>query len=162
MTGRKTCSVCFDIRAKKKKYIPKTKKTRMCEICGKEFKTWTSTQRYCSKKCRSIAYIPPMQVTPEVKDRAARGSMTELLVCVELMGKGYEVFRNMSPAGSCDLVVLREGRLLRVECKTTTLNIKTNHWSIPSFDMEKCDVVAILISSGLRYLDSKTRATIDL
>lgn len=49
------------------------------------------------------------------------GAVSELLVAADLMSKGYEVFRALSPASSCDLAILKNGALLRVEVRTMTL-----------------------------------------
>lgn len=44
-----------------------------------------------------------------------KGALNELIVIVDLLTKGYDVFRAISPAASCDLAILKEGKLLRVE-----------------------------------------------
>jgi hypothetical protein len=43
------------------------------------------------------------------------GAMGELLVTYDLMSKGWEVFRSVSPSSTCDLIALKDRRLLRVE-----------------------------------------------
>ena len=43
------------------------------------------------------------------------GAEGELRVTVDLMGKGYEVYRAMSPSASVDLIVLKDSKALRVE-----------------------------------------------
>jgi hypothetical protein len=46
------------------------------------------------------------------------GAVAELLVAADLLKRGYEVFRAVSQACSCDLAVLKNGALLRVEVRT--------------------------------------------
>lgn len=46
------------------------------------------------------------------------GAISELLAAAALMAEGFQVFRALSPACSCDLVVLVNGRLCRVEVRT--------------------------------------------
>ncbi len=44
--------------------------------------------------------------------------MSELLVSVDLMKKGYSVFRSISPACFCDLIAIKEGEIMKVEVRT--------------------------------------------
>jgi hypothetical protein len=41
-----------------------------------------------------------------------------MVAAVDLMKRGYEVFRALSPACSCDLIALAGGRSLRIEVRT--------------------------------------------
>src|SRR5260370_37710101 len=45
------------------------------------------------------------------------GASYELFVAAELIQKGFDVFRNLSPNGPADLVVYKDGHLLRVQVK---------------------------------------------
>jgi len=46
------------------------------------------------------------------------GAVGELKTVVDLMSRGFEVFRAVSPAASCDLIALKEGKSVRVEVRT--------------------------------------------
>jgi len=46
------------------------------------------------------------------------GAIGELLVAADLLQKGYHVFRAQSPSCPCDLAILKDNRLLRVEVRT--------------------------------------------
>ena len=52
--------------------------------------------------------------------RSTRGAISELTVSANLMARGYEVFRALSPSASCDLIALKDGEVLRVEVRTGT------------------------------------------
>jgi len=41
--------------------------------------------------------------------------MGELMVSLDLMKKGYQIFRGMCPTCTCDLIAIKDGRLYRVE-----------------------------------------------
>lgn len=71
--------------------------------------------------------------------------MSELSVCVDLMAKGYEVFRAESPHCSCDLVVLDGGRPIRIEVKSGYRR-KDGEIGVPtsSLDPTKYDVLAVV------------------
>lgn len=78
--------------------------------------------RYCSRECRR-------QHSKELADSLGRtlpgqpkgniGAYSELLVALDLMRRGYHVFRAVGPHGPFDLVAWRKDTgLLRVEVKT--------------------------------------------
>ena len=45
------------------------------------------------------------------------GAAAELMVAADLIDRGFDVFRNLSPNGPIDLVVLAGGKLYRVQVK---------------------------------------------
>ena len=46
-----------------------------------------------------------------------KGAETELRICADLISRGWEIFRAVSPATSCDLVGRTpRGQLVRIEC----------------------------------------------
>lgn len=50
---------------------------------------------------------------------ATTGALAELVVAADLLRRGFEVYRAVSPAAKSDLVIVRDGRILRVQVKTT-------------------------------------------
>lgn len=48
---------------------------------------------------------------------SAKGAWGESLVCANLLERGYEVFRSISPGSPCDLIAMRGDLLLRVEVR---------------------------------------------
>jgi hypothetical protein len=46
------------------------------------------------------------------------GAIHELLVCADLMRCGYSVYRALSPAEKCDLLAIKDGKMVRVEVTT--------------------------------------------
>jgi len=38
-------------------------------------------------------------------------------VCIDLMDKGYEIFKNVCQDGSCDLVAIKDGKIYRVKAR---------------------------------------------
>lgn len=79
--------------------------------------------------------------TPQ--NRSAVGTAAELIVCVDLMKRGFEVFRAISHTCSCDIVILRDGILQRVEVKTSYrwANGKTT-CALPANQRGRHDVLA--------------------
>lgn len=46
------------------------------------------------------------------------GAASELLAATDLIQNGFDVFRNLSPNGPCDLIAMKDGVLLRIEVKS--------------------------------------------
>ena len=46
------------------------------------------------------------------------GAIQELRVCIDLMAKGYDVYRAISPSAPFDLAIWRHGKLITVEVKS--------------------------------------------
>ena len=85
-----------------------------CAVCGK-LKTGVHGQKYCNQKCQDKMYkIRRVWNVPT----GTVGAIQELRVGADLLMKGYEVFRAMSPCASCDLMILKDKKMLRVEVRT--------------------------------------------
>lgn len=69
-----------------------------------------------------------------------------MLVCAELLKRGYSVFRSVSPAACCDLILLDgNGGMIRVEVKTAyKLKTGTIQCALPKHQQGKHDVLAMV------------------
>lgn len=79
------------------------------------------------------------------------GAIGELRVSVDLLRLGYEVFRAISATASCDLAVLQNGRLLRVEVRT---GYESRHSGKITGNFEKqfrADILAIALPDRIVY-----------
>jgi hypothetical protein len=95
-------------------YIPHPfRKKRNCKTCKKEFITKSVNHFYCSE-CKKEYFRTGTDGIPS----STVGAISEILVSADLLKKGYEVFRAMSPSCSCDLAVLKDGKLKRIEVRT--------------------------------------------
>jgi hypothetical protein len=84
------------------------------------------------------------------------GALQELRVSVDLMIRGYEVFRALSPSCSCDLMVLNGNKMLRIEVRTAYENPQTGHLGFPrsrseKFGMSLTDHYALALSDKIVY-----------
>lgn len=90
-----------------------------CQGCSTEFEhpaqTWN--QKYCSAECRKIS-TGASEGTRLTLNCGNMGALSELLVCADLLKRGYEVFRAVSPSCSCDLIALKNKVCMRVEVRT--------------------------------------------
>lgn len=76
-------------------------------------------------------------------------AISELRVSVDLLAKGYEVFRALSPSCSCDLTVMKNGELLRIEVRTAYRGKSNN--IITSRSRFKADHFALVLPSEIVY-----------
>lgn len=95
---------------------------KTCVNCGEKLKT--NRTKFCSGICytkfrlKNYRTINPYSGLPT----ATIGSISELRVSIDLMGKGYHVFRAHSPSCPCDLVAFKEDGVLMIEVRTAHIN----------------------------------------
>lgn len=71
---------------------------------------------YCSSRCRlSVANIGR-----PIVERKHVGTLSLMMVCTDLVKRGYEVFTAISPHGVCDAVAIKGRLTLRIEVTTGT------------------------------------------
>lgn len=79
------------------------------------------------------------------------GAISELLVSVDLMNRGFNIFRSLSPHAPCDLVATRGEGTFRIEVKTGIIN-EEGRIEQPTFRAKKLhkafDVLAVVCRNG--------------
>lgn len=103
------------------------------------------TQQSVAVGCMNPAILTinrRIEVNPSV-DGQVRGAIGELLVASDLLSRGYEVFRPLCAASSCDLAYIRDGHLVRVEVKFIT-GTTVRLWR----NLGKFDVLALVYGDG--------------
>jgi Holliday junction resolvase-like predicted endonuclease len=131
----------------------------VCKVCGKSF-TGNYGSRYCSDECRNLNLRETVGRFSTSFGRSATetGTISELYACLDLMKKGYDVFRAVSGGQFCDLIAYKNNKFYRVEVRTgyrgsngkITFPRKRDEWVIK-------DIYAVYISSDdvVVYLDTK-------
>lgn len=127
--------------------------SRSCLRCDALFSTGRQTQVYCSLDCRNTVTRNAWRELnpPSGLATATTGAISELVIAVDLMKSGYSVFRALSPACHCDLAVLRDGKLCRVEVKTAYLSA-TGKITYPAPLSDRYDVLALVRNDHIEYL----------
>lgn len=106
------------------------------------------------------------------------GRLGEAKIVAHLVAQGYEVYSPLFGNTSCDLIVLRDNTIFRVECKSTgtsrngkyevqlrsTRHNKTKN-TVRKFDGTKSDILAIYLEPEdtvhlLKSLDYDGRSTV--
>lgn len=100
--------------------VPHFTVTRLCVRCSVKFFPANKQSLYCSRACRNAAGND----RNSFKSRhpglptATVGAIGKMQVCADLLSKGYEVFRAVSASCSCDIAILKDGKMLRIEART--------------------------------------------
>ena len=123
------------------------KKIVTCKECGKEF-IGSKTSLYCSKDCCRKQYITNRQYP--LTSSGTTGAIQELRVAVDLMSKGYEVYRAVSPSSSCDLIALLEGEIYTIEVRTAYIT-KQGRLVYPARNIRAKNLVLVLSDRILYY-----------
>jgi len=136
-----------------------------CETCGEIFTPKRNCQRFCSLKCRQSAQFNRFSAqtgSPRKLDVpcGTTGAMHELLVCADLMSKGYHVFRAQSPHSPCDVIAMIDGVVYKIEI-TTGYKRNDGGYSYPKKnDRYDYDVMAVVFHDGdVIYLESGVSGT---
>lgn len=129
---------------------------KTCEVCNLDYTPKKNYQRFCSVPCREKHYsknIGWVKSNSIGLPTGTVGAMHELKVSVDLLHKGFEVFRSVSQSTSCDLLAMRNGKILRIEVKTNYENPENGKkMHVKPKHPEKHDVLASVYPlSGIVY-----------
>lgn len=128
----------------------------VCRGCGNTFqRVRYPNAKYCSPRCRqaSVDAAEALRNPPLGRSQSTVGAISELTVCVDLLRRGYDVFRAVDPSCPCDLVALGHGHVLRIEVKTGRRSRGGEvYCSRNQAQRDRHDVLAIVTSDGVvRY-----------
>ncbi len=131
-----------------------------CQICGEIFQAYIDRQKFCSEKCsRKEKYKRHRLINPERLPFASGtvGAIKELQVSVDLMRKGYHVFRALSAHCPCDLMAFKNEKIFKIEVKTgTKLQSGKVHWD--KTGVKSLDIWAVYYGKNeLSYFDKNLK-----
>jgi hypothetical protein len=110
-----------------------------CQFCEKTIKGSKINGHFCSARCSyafSSKHTRESAKSQFGTSPGTSGAMSELAVSVDLLQKGYEVFRSISPNSRCDLIAWKNSTLLKIEVRTASLNLKTKKVSYTKYKVE--------------------------
>lgn len=126
---------------------------RMCPGCGSNVFSFRQNMVYCNPQCRKQHYHKRICADLQVEragdlSSATVGAIGELVACSDLLLRGLEVFRAVSPSCSCDLVVSNGQESNRVEVRTANMRIGGSYW-VPRNGVY--DTLAVVIGKTVVY-----------
>jgi hypothetical protein len=104
---------------------------------------------------------PEPEIAARYRERGWRlhtGAANELIVAADLMRKGFEVFRNLSPRGLVDVIARRGPDLFRIQVKSASC---ARSPASPE-EKEANDLFAFVTDGSVRYRTLKRRTAIRL
>lgn len=119
-----------------------------CDFCNEVFVALRDDKRFCSKECR-IEYNnqrPENPLTP-----SNYGTILELQVSIDLMNKGYEVFKSVGTNSKCDLIARRGNCYYAIEVRSGR-NTYGNKIEYNKKATDDCDVYAVALTYPNLYL----------
>jgi len=127
------------------------------EIPARRVKYAKPNAKYCSPSCQNEYWKKKYagQNTLSGLSSGTVGAINELRASVDLLRRGYSVFRALSPACPCDLVLLRNGDVFRVEV-TTGHNSSNGRLYYPKKDPQLYDILAVVTSDSIIYFTEHT------
>lgn len=119
--------------------LSKIKLSRRAKFCSDHCKRLWLKRRYRERRPAQAAVNPH-----------AVGCMSELAVSIDLLRRGFEVYRALNGIARCDLAVLRDGKLVLVEV-TTGHRTHTGRMFHKAKDPSKYDVLAVVLGDEILY-----------
>lgn len=121
-------------------------KEPICIVCKSTMvdKSPSKTKKFCSRKCLST-YTGGSGAYDSRLPSGTVGAIAELIVSTDLLQKGYETFRALSPSCSCDLLALLDGKIIRIEVRTGYKGFN-GRISYPTTNF-RADVMAVVLHS---------------
>jgi hypothetical protein len=95
--------------------------TKICIHCNKEFFS-NRVQKFCSSTCSYNFRKEHSKIS--VYDGIAPatiGAISELRVATDLLIKGFEVYRAVSPSCSGDLIAEKNNKIFKIDVKTAQI-----------------------------------------
>ncbi len=132
----------------------KTEYEKQCKHCGKTFKTTNSTKLYCDTWCLRKETRNKYEKAFMFKGqrdihRTTLGAINEYRVCVDLLMKGYEIFKSITPNCSCDLIMLKDNKIKRIEV-TSGYRVNGKIYA-NKHNKSKYDIMVIVVNNEILY-----------
>lgn len=104
-------------------FMKNKKYKSICTQCNKKIECSQPNQKFCTKSCRNNYHGRNrlVSINSEVSSGTV-GCITELEISIYFMKKGYAVFRSLSPACFCDLIVIKNKEVMYLEVRTGYLS----------------------------------------
>ncbi len=120
--------------------------------CNQPFWRASKHQKYCEPECRQQHYYAKNRNTtyPTSLTTGSIGTIGDLGVAADLLKRGYDVFKSISPACWTDLVVYVDGRFQSVEVKTGYRTATGR--LVYGKPRTKTDIVAVLLPNEIVYI----------
>lgn len=139
---------------------------RRCKHCNIKFKATHVRHIYCHKNNCELAadryFQPLLKRLHERRKREAAGEMflssgtvgaaVEMLVCADLIARGFEVYRSVSPHCSGDLIASRNGKYHKIDATLGRLMKNGGISFSKRHDKTRFDIIAAVATDDQRNM----------
>lgn len=131
-----------------------------CLVCNRDMRclnNYRKDRKFCHPNCSSeFKRKRYLELNPAYRglESGTMGTISELRVCVELLSRGYHVYRAVAPNALCDLAILKDGKLLRVEVTTGHIEF-SGKVGYPPKDKTRFDLLAITLPEKIIFIPDK-------
>ena len=126
-----------------------------CTQCGKPLtpNRLGRKAKFCSGECRKKHIAARYREANPVPTAPISniGAVSELRVSIDLLQRGYHVFRALSGSALVDLAILKDGKLITVEVTTGHCSAASGKITHPSKDLSRFDVLAVVLPNRIIY-----------
>jgi hypothetical protein len=144
---------------RKRKLPTKPVKTKIiCLNCLQPFECvdYAKKRKFCSSACRDLKQKKTWKEHNPFNDEnlstPSKGTISELTVYLDLLKKGYNVLKSITPNCSFDLALLCNKNIYRLEVTTGSYDYKGNIVHSKKFT-DKFDILCIVTKDGkITYL----------
>lgn len=138
---------CSEYCVKQKAYskIRKTIEIQKICNCGKEFATFNKRKIYCSNDCNK-KYTP--KLSGGITEKLCTGTIGvigELVISIDLLKKGYNVYRALSPSSNGDLIAEKNNIFCKIEVRTGRQRLLDNAYFFGKRKKDNAEIYAVVI-----------------
>jgi hypothetical protein len=130
-------------------------KNGKCQDCNRFFYNTKDTKRkYCYECLTKHDNDNVDRLTSKkygINSATKIGALSELVASIDLIRKGYDVFRALSASCPCDLIIIKDGLLKRVEVRTASMRRGQLSYSDGDIEEGKSDILALVLDDDVLY-----------
>jgi len=155
--GRHCSRACADSARTLRRKAEPIPATRNCKMCGQVFIPTTHHHLYCSEKCNHKYHD---EVVPNCYPGAStmvKGEVSEHLVIIDLLLRGWHVFKPVSFGCGFDYIAMRAGTMYKIEVKLGHKRRRNGKLEVVLAKTEnpQYDVIATVWDNQIFYSDLK-------
>lgn len=111
-----------------------------------------STKIFCSDKCR--VKNGGLHSILEGVNSGTVGAIGELMAASDLLKKGYEVYRALSPASRADLIAIKNGNTFDIDVTTGYENSEGKLFHPKKLSLRRTSVIAVVVhkTGDVKYI----------
>lgn len=137
---------------------------KKCLECGIKFNGKTRKQKFCSVGCRTHSRdrisdsslmsdssgrsFESLESYGNYRNTGDHGAANELIVCADLLARGFSVYRSTSQSAPVDLVILKGSLLIKVEVSTAKFS---GGYISHAKKKADCDLLALVVGKQILY-----------